>query len=184
MGRNLVNLLDVALGGTVLDEILHAAQLASLPLCEVVFVCRSAVERQRIVRVLGVLLMEDVVLSVLPVGERCLVRARLLDGLRRLHNVCNLWLRSFSFLPFVLRFVRRLEVHLVRVDDLGLLLKIEGRLVVLHLGLPQLAMIVLSVVREESLRVGVAHKTISATSLSRALVPRWQRLDCYNNWPD
>ena len=161
-----MHLLDVVLGGTVLNEILHAAQLASLPLCEVVFVRRSSVERQRIVRELGVLLMEDVVLSVLPVGERCLVRARLLDGLRRLHNVCNLWLGSFPLLSSVLRFVRRLEVHLVRVYDLGLLLEIEGRLVVLDLGLPQFAVIVLSVVREESLRVGVAHETIRATGLS------------------
>ena len=160
------NLLDVVLGGTVFDEILHTAQLASLPLREVVFVCRTAIERQRIVRELRVFLMEDVVLSVLPVGERRLVRACLLDRLRWFHNVCNLGLRSLALFSSVLGFVGGREVHPMRVNDLGLLLQIESRLVVLHLGLPQFVVIVLSVVREESLRVGVADKTISATSLS------------------
>ena len=40
------NLLDVVLSRTVLKKVLHAAQFPGLPLSEVVFVRRSAIERQ------------------------------------------------------------------------------------------------------------------------------------------
>ena len=54
----------------------------------------------------------------------------------------------------------------MRVDNLGLLLKVEGSLVALYLGLCQLSMIILTIVREERLWVGIADEAICAASLS------------------
>ena len=54
----------------------------------------------------------------------------------------------------------------MRVDNLGLLLKVEGSLVALYLSLSQLSMIILTIVREERLWVGIADEAICATSHS------------------
>ena len=54
----------------------------------------------------------------------------------------------------------------MRVNDLGLLFKIEGVLVGLDFSLRQLLSIILAIVREERLRVGVADEAICAASHS------------------
>ena len=59
--------------GVVIKKFLHAFQLLSLSLSEIVFVSGTTVEGQRVVRVLRVFLMEDVILAVVPVGERGMV---------------------------------------------------------------------------------------------------------------
>ena len=52
------------------------------------------------------------------------------------------------------------------VDNLGLLLQVEGILVILHISLCEFAWIVLTIVGEESLRVRVTHKTVDAARVS------------------
>lgn len=165
---------DVVFLCAVFEKVLHAFELASLPLCKVVFVRRPSVEGKRIVRELRMLLVEDVILAVLPVGERCLVRTGLLDGLRCINDVLHFLLCFITFLSSELGFVSGCHVHLVRVDDLGLLLEVEGLLVVFYLCCRQLAVVVLAVVGEEGLGVGVANESVRAAGLTCPLVPSWQ----------
>lgn len=119
------------------------------------------------------LLVENVVLSVFPVGEASLVAGRLRDGLGHLLDLVNLAGSSFALLAPELGLVRRGKVHVVRVDDPALLLQVEGLLVVLHVGLRQLAVVVLLVVRIELLRVGVPDEPVDAASHASTLVPSW-----------
>ena len=69
----------------------------------------------------------------------------------------------------------------MRVDNLRLFLQVERLLMVLNSGLGELAMIVLGVVRVQSLRIWVANESVNAAGLASALVPSWQSLDCYEN---
>ena len=90
--------------------------------------------------------MEDVIFAILPVGEASLVAGRLLDGLGRLDDFINLWSGSLALLTTILGLIGGREVHAVRVDNLGFFLKVEGLLMILNLGLSQLAIVVLLVV--------------------------------------
>ena len=54
----------------------------------------------------------------------------------------------------------------MRVDDFGFLLQVEGVLVILDVGLCKFAVIVLTIVGEQSLRVRVTHKTVDAARVS------------------
>ena len=92
------------------------------------------------------LLMEDIILAVVPVGEGGVVRARLLNRARRLHDLIDFPLRLLALLPPKLAFVRRRQIHSVRVDNLALLLQVERLLVRLHLRLRQLPVVVLPIV--------------------------------------
>lgn len=78
-------------------------------------------------------LVEDIILAVVPVGEGGVVRAHLLDRLRRLNRLSSLLFRTFALLPPKLCLCGGLEVHPVRIDDLGLFLQVKGVLVVLDL---------------------------------------------------
>ena len=161
------------------QELLHAFQLAGLALGEILFVSRTTIERKRVVRVLWVLLMEDVILAVVPVGEGGMVGACLLDGLRGLHNFTLLGLGALSFLASEPGLVRRDKVHGVRVDDLGFFLKVEGLLMALNLCLCKLAVVILTVVREQRFWVGVSDETISAASCTGTLITGWQTRNCH-----
>lgn len=152
-------------------HLLHALELSHLPLGVVLFVGRVTREWKRIVWVLRMALMEDIVLSVVPVGEGCAVRTRLLDWLGRFLDLFLFGGDGFAFITSVFGFVRGDEVHPVRVNDLGLFLHIEGLFVALYVGLGQLIVVVLSVIGEQSLGVRVAHEAIGAASHSRTLVP-------------
>jgi len=125
--------------------------------------------------------VEDIVLAVIPVGEGSVIGAGLLDRLGRFHNFLLFHLGLFTSLSLELSFVCCRQVHLVRVDDLALLLEVEGLLVAFDFGLGELLCVVLTVVGEEGLRVGVAHESVSATSLSRTLVASRKGMDCYRN---
>ena len=110
--------------------------------------------------------MEDVILAVVPVRERGMVRACLLNGPFCVNYLGDAGLGPLTLITLVLCFICSFEVHLVRVDDLGLLLKIEGGLVALDLRLCQLLSVVLTIVREERLGVGVADEAVCAASHS------------------
>ena len=90
--------------------------------------------------------MEDVILAILPVGEACLVAGRLLDRLGWLDDFINLWSGSLALLTTILGLIGGGEVHAVWVDNLGFFLKVEGLLMILDLGLSQLAIVILLVV--------------------------------------
>lgn len=62
----------------------------------------------------------------------------------------------------------------MRVDDLGFLFQVESLLMALDLGLCKLAVVILTVVREQRFWVGVSDETISAASLTCALIASWQ----------
>ena len=165
--------------GVIVQQFLHSLQLLRLPLRKIVFVCGAAIEWQRVVRVLRVLLVEDVVLAVVPIGERCVVRAGLLDGPRWLNNLIHLPRGSFALLPAELSFICSCEVHPMRVNNLALLFQIERLLVWLDLGLGQLAVVVLAIVREECLGVRIFDESVGAAGLTGALIliPSRQRID-------
>ena len=65
----------------------------------------------------------------------------------------------------------------MRVNDLGLFLQVEGLLVVFDVGLRKFTVVMLTVVREESLWVRVTHKAIDAASLTRALIASGKRFE-------
>lgn len=143
---NITRKFELARVGVLVQEFLHALQLLHLSLGVILLVRRSTVEGQLVVRVLRVLLMEDVVFAVIPVGEGGVVGAEAVDGLGGLFDFLVLRRILQALLTSEFRPVRRRHVHLVRVDDLGLLLKVEGLFVVLDLGLGELVGIVLLVV--------------------------------------
>jgi hypothetical protein len=116
--------------------------------------------------------VEDIVPTVVPIGEGGVIRACLLGGLGRSSNFLLFHLGLFTPLSLELSFVCCSQVHLVRV---------EGLLVAFDLSLGKFLCVVLTVVGEEGLRVGVADESVSAASLSRSLVTGWQGLDCYRN---
>lgn len=118
--------------------------------------------------------MEHIVVTVLPVGERSVIRASLLNGLGRFNQLLVLRFGFFALFSPVLVLVRRFEVHSVRIDDFALFLKVEGLLVALNSRACKFPIVVLPVIREERLRVGVAHETIHAPSRTATLVTRRQ----------
>ena len=89
-----------------------------------------------------------------------------MNGLFCVDHFLNAGLGSLALITLVLGFICCSEVHPVRVDNLGLLLKVEGSLVALYLGLCQLSVIILTIVREERLWVGIADEAICAASHS------------------
>ena len=159
------------------EQIVQSIEILSLSLTVIVFVGRYTIEGERIVGVLRAFLMENIVLAVVPVGERRMVRAGLLNWLRRADNtyirLCG-WLTLVASEPL---FVCGLEVHGVGVDDLGLFLHVEGLLVVFDLSASKFVVVVLSVVREQRPWVRVTHETINAAGLTRALVPGRQAFE-------
>ena len=66
--------------------------------------------------------MEDIVLAVVPVWISGVVRAGPLDGLDSFNDICLPWLGSEALLAFIFSFVRRAQIHLVRVNDLAFFL--------------------------------------------------------------
>lgn len=78
--------------------------------------------------------MENIVFAIFPVWERRMVGAGLLDGLGRLDDLLLLLIFGKTLLALEAVLVRCLEVHSMRVNDLGLLLQVEGRLMVFHLS--------------------------------------------------
>lgn len=120
--------------------------------------------------------MENIVFAVIPVRERSMIAACLLDGLRRTHNLLVFLRRRLAFLTLEPLLVRSFKIHSVRVNDLCFLLQVEGLFVVLDVCLREFVVIVLFVVRIKRLRVGVAHESINASCLPRTLVTRRQSL--------
>ncbi len=70
----------------------------------------------------------------------------MLNGLRWLNDVCFLRFSSLALLSLILRFVSRPQVHLVRVNDLALFLKIKSFLMAFHISLSKFSIVILSVV--------------------------------------
>ena len=69
---------------------------------------------------------------------------------------------SFSLLASVCVFVSGLQIHLVRINDLGFFLKVERVFMVLNLGVSDSIAVVLFVIGEDILWVRVSHESISA----------------------
>ena len=90
--------------------------------------------------------MENVVLSIVPVRETCLVTRCLHDWLLWSDDFLVLWQVSLTLLALVINFVSCGEVHLVRVNDLGLFFQVECLFVVLYLCLGKFAIVILPVV--------------------------------------
>ena len=67
----------------------------------------------------------------------------------------------------------------MRVNNLALLFQIERLLVWLDLGLGQLAVVILAIVREECLGVRIFDESVGAAGLTGALIliPSRQRID-------
>ena len=155
----------------LIEDVLEPAQIFLLLLGVGVLVGRPASKRQCVVRILGMLLMEDIILAVVPVRKTGVVAGGLGDGLGRFDYLIDLRCGSLAFLATELGLVGCRQVHIVRVDDLAFFLEIEGLLVVLHVRLGQLAVVILLVVRIQSLRIRVPDKPVDAAGHPGALVP-------------
>ena len=131
----------------LVQDFLQPAQFFLLLLSVGLLVGRPARKWQRVVRILGMFLMEYIILAVIPVRKTGVVARRLGDGLRRFDYLIDFGCGSFAFLAAELGLVGRREVHIVRIYDLAFFLEVEGLLVVLHVRLGQLAVVVLLVVR-------------------------------------
>lgn len=103
--------------------------------------------------------------SILPVGERGLIRAhrsnRLVLGDHRSFN----FLTRLALLPLEDIGSSRVQLHFVRVDDFGLLLKVKGAFVIFVGRLLRLVRVTLLVVTEQ-LRVRVADESVCTSRLS------------------
>ena len=163
----------------IIKQFLHSLELCSLPLCKIVFVSWATIERQRVVRVLRVLLVEDIILAVIPIGEWSTIRTRLLDRPRWLNNLIHFTRGSFSFLSAELSFIRCGKVHSVWIDNLALLFQIESLFMRLDLSLHQFAVIILAIVREERFWIRIFNKSISAAGhpCALTLVASWQLIN-------
>ena len=113
----------------------HAGKLLSLAVSMSILVGGTSVEGEGVVRVLRVLLVENVVLTVGPMRIGSTVRCGLLDGLRGLDRLLGLGLDLLAFLSLILVLVGCAKVHVVRVDDLAFLLEVESFLVALNVSL-------------------------------------------------
>jgi hypothetical protein len=80
-----------------------------------------------------VLFVENILLSVLPVGEIGSVAAALLDGLVHLEHLGMLLFGLLSPVSIMNGFSLSSQLHLVGVNDFGLLLRVERHLVTLHI---------------------------------------------------
>lgn len=107
--------------------------------------------------------MEDIVLSIVPVWETCLVARGLHDWLGWSNHFFVFGQSLFCWLSFVVCFVCSRQIHFMRVDDLCLFLKVESRFVVFDLCLSQFSIVILSVVGEESLWIWVSDESVSAS---------------------
>ena len=130
----------------LVKHLLHAFELFLLSLSEVVLVRRSSVERQRVVWILRVLLVEDVILAIVPVGERGSICTCLLNWLGRFGSLNNAGLGLLALFSSILCLVCCLQIHAMRVDNLAFFFKIESLLVVLYFGVSKLSMVILTVV--------------------------------------
>jgi hypothetical protein len=80
--------------------------------------------------VLRILLMEDVLLAILPVGEVGGVTAAVLNGLFHLEDLRVLLLGPLAKRSIVDGLRLRNQLHLVGVNDFGLLFRVERHLVI------------------------------------------------------
>ena len=152
-----------------LQKFLLSPQLFNLSFREALCVRRAALERQRIIRILRVLLVEHIVSAIVPVYKALGVAARLLDGLGGFAYDWWLWNCCRALLSLVRIFIGSREVHFMGIYYLRLLLHVESILVVLDLRLLVLVAVVLFVVREYVLGIGIADESVGA-SLEPTLV--------------
>lgn len=130
------------------------------------------------------LLMENVLLAVVPVGEAGHVGTHLHNWLGLINRWIFLRVLRVTFLASIRNIVCRLQVHIVRVDNLGLFLQIECFLMILNIGVRQFVEIVRSVVGEEHLRIGVLNESVSASSVACALVTDRQLVEWSSGMPN
>jgi hypothetical protein len=135
-----------------------------------------AAERQRVDRVLWVLLMENVSVAISPVRVVHLVRTVELHWLLAELVVKIDQVSTLPVAAVVNLTLSRLQIHLVGIDDLGFLLQVESALVVLCKSTFTLKLFL--VVAVGFGRVWVAYKSIVATCLSSIqVVTNWHLFD-------
>jgi hypothetical protein len=121
------------------------------------------------------LLMENILFAILPVGEISGVAAAILDGLFHLQHFRVLLFCLLAKSTIVNGPGLGSELHLVRVNDLGFLLGVERDLVALHICvLKFVAKELLLVLREQVFRVRVSDKSVGAPSEPASVIPSRQ----------
>lgn len=136
-------------------------------------VSRSSLERQRIDRVLRSLFVENIFLSVVPVGETGHVRTHLNNGFGAFNDFLLIRISWQAFLAGVSVCCRRTKVHLVRIDNLCLFLQIECLLVTLNMNFFCFVWKILLIVREQ-LWVRITDKPVSTTSITNTIITSWE----------
>jgi len=144
----------------------------SLLFGEVLLVVGVAAEGHLIVRVLGLLLMENVFLSIRPVGVILSIDRLLVAGLWWVDMLYVLRALSPLLLALIGRSFSSEQRVLVAVgvEDLRLFLQVPGFFVIVYLGSFVLALMHLRVLRPHVLGVSVSHETVSAPCLPSLIV--------------
>ena len=100
-------LLELVRVMVLVEHVLKPLQLPLLFLGVSLLVSRITGEGQRVVRILRVLFMENIIFSIVPVGEARVVARGLRDGLGRLDDLVDFGRGALALLPPKLRLVRR-----------------------------------------------------------------------------
>lgn len=136
---------------------------------ERLFIAWFAVKRQTVHWILRFFFMEYVILTVLPIRECGLIGTLICVGWLLLGQSCSLFLLLLNHKLFECVSISCWLFHTMRVDNLGLFLKVKCLLVGLYSSILKFLGIVLLIIWVK-LRVWVSHKSVSASSLSGAFI--------------
>lgn len=153
-------------------------QLLHLLLCEVAFIGWITLEWQWVIRVLGVSLVIDVILSVLPIREVWLIMTHLSSWRVVLRDRLHFLLLWNYLEGFEWSFLDGVFLHEVRVYNASFFFHIEGVFFSQDASLPHLVLIFSLVVWHRAFGVRVLHKPISAAySSASTSVSQWAAWD-------
>ena len=114
--------------------------------------------------------MEDITLTILPVREALLVVAGSNNWFLLIVVLCTLLKRWLNLVALVGDFVLRVALHSVRIDDFGLLLKVECLLGFTHQGALPIKLEIFLVSTEKCFWIWVSNKLVSASCFSLGFV--------------
>lgn len=114
--------------------------------------------------------MENIVFTIVPVRERGMIAAGLLDWSTWAHDLLVFLWGRLTFLTLKSLLVSGLQIHGVGINDFSLFFHVERLFVILDLCLRKFIGIILSVVGEKRLWIGVTHEAIDATCLPCTLI--------------
>lgn len=106
----------------LLEHFFVLSELSLLLLCETLLVTRIALERERIKWILWVLLVVNIVVTILPVGEWLLIRGLTKDWFMFILMNFELLLLRFNLIFLIWALSSRPSFHSMRIDNFSFFL--------------------------------------------------------------